>query len=42
VEGAMCDWKFINVSLMNVDVLAFGHRYSELRVHLGRFYLKCV
>jgi hypothetical protein len=37
--GAMCALSFSKVSSMYVDALALGHRCSELRVHLGRFYL---
>ena len=39
VCGAMCALSFTKVSLMNVAALALEHRYLELRVHLGRFYL---
>jgi hypothetical protein len=39
VWGAMCALSFSKVSFMNVSVLELEHRYSELRVHLGRFYL---
>ena len=39
VWGAMCALSFIKVSLMNVDALAFGHRVSELRLHLSGFFL---
>jgi hypothetical protein len=35
----MCALGFTKVSLMNVDALALEHRYSQLRVHLGRFNL---
>jgi hypothetical protein len=34
VCGTMCALSFTKVSLMNVAVLALGHRLSELRVHL--------
>ena len=39
VGGTMCALSFTKVSLMNVAALVLEHRYSELRVHLGRFYL---
>ena len=39
VCGAMCALSFSKVSFINLDTLAFGARCSELRVHLGRFYL---
>ena len=37
VWGAMYALSFSKVSFMNVRFLE--HRYSELRVHLGRFFL---
>ena len=38
VCGAMCALNFTKVSLMAVACI-WKHRCSELRVHLGRFYL---
>ena len=40
VWGVMCALSFSNVSLMHVGVIwHLEHRCSELRVHLGRFFL---
>ena len=35
----MSDVSFSNVSFTNVGVLVLGNRYSELRFHLGGFFL---
>ena len=39
VLGAMCSLSFTKVSLLNDVALDVEHSYSELRVHLGTFYL---
>ena len=35
----MCVLSFSNISFTNVGALVFGYIFSELRVHLGGFFL---